>query len=166
MSPIDDHTELQDMLPAASLEMLEPAEMERVMAHIRECAECATLLPEYRDAAAVLPLQLPARPMDAQRAGTVRARLLARARKEQVIPITRKPSWMVYQSSGWLVAAGLTGLLLVHHSVHRPLAYGWLAAGLLVVALLGLGIYSRGQRRRIAELEDRLGGSGPRNRAL
>ncbi len=129
MNLAPDHAELQEMLPEAALEMLDPAEGERVLAHVRDCAECAMLLRQYRDAAAALALQLPARPMGPERSSAVRARLLARARSDRAIPITRKASSMIYQWSGWMVAAGLAGILLVHHSVHRPLDYGWLAAG-------------------------------------
>ena len=164
MSLTSDHAELQEMLPAAALEMLDPDEAKRVLAHVGGCEECALLLRQYRDAAAVLPLQLPARPMSSERTSAVRARLLARARADRAIPITRKASSMIYQWSGWMVAAGLTGILLVHHSVHRPLDYGWLAAGALVVILLGVGIYAVVQRRRVSELEDRLDGPGSMNR--
>jgi hypothetical protein len=164
MSHTPNHAELQEILPAAALEMLDPAEAERVLAHVRDCEECAGLLRQYRDAAAVLALQLPARPMSSERASATRARLLARARSDRAIPITRKASSMIYQWSGWMVAAGLTGILLVHHSVHRPLDHGWLAAGVLVVILLVVGIYAVVQRRRISELEDRLDGPGSMNR--
>lgn len=58
-----------------------------------------------------------------------------------------------------MVAAGLAGILLVHHSVHRPLDHGWLVAGLLVMVLLAVGIYARMQRRRVVELQDRLTGT-------
>jgi hypothetical protein len=164
MSHTHDHAELQDMLPAAALEMLDPGEAERVLGHVRDCEECAGLLRQYRDAAAVLALQLPARPMSSDRASAIRGRLLARARSDHAIPITRKASSMIYQWSGWMVAAGLTGILLVHHSVHRPLDYGWLAAGVLVVILLGVGIYAMVQRRRVSELESRLDGPRSMNR--
>ena len=164
MSPIDNHTELQEMLPEVSLDMLEPADTERVTAHVGDCPECTTQLQEYRDAAAVLAFELTGRRLNVQRAGAIRARLLARARADGAMSISRKASKMVYQWSGWMVAAGLTGVLLVHHSVHRPLDYGWLAAGILVVVSLGLGVYAWAQRSRIAELEDHVGSPRPRDR--
>ena len=164
MSHTPDHAELQEMLPAAAVEMLDPPDAERVLAHVRDCQECAGLLRQYRDAAAVLALQLPARPLSSERSSAIRVALLARARADRAIPITGKASSMIYQWSGWMVAAGLTGILLVHHSVHRPLDYGWLAAGVLVVLLLGLGIYAWVQRRRVSELEGRQPGPGPMNR--
>ena len=158
MSSVAGHGEIQEKLPAAALTMLDPAEMEQVRVHIRECPECARLLEEYRAAATALSLQLPRTPMDPVQSDALRARLLARARANPRKLVTRKVSSMIYQWSGWMVAAGLAGILLVHHSVHRPLDYGWLAAGVLVVALLGLGIYAWVQRRRVAELSDRLTG--------
>ena len=58
-----------------------------------------------------------------------------------------------------MVAAGLAGILLVHHSVHRPLDYGWLAAAFLGVVLLAVGVDARVQRNRLVELERRSGKS-------
>jgi hypothetical protein len=161
------HQELQEMLPAAALEILEPADLEPVLAHVRDCPECAKLLQEYREAAAGLSLRLPARQLDPVRARVLRTRLLARAtgrtdgqgngRTERPARALRLDRWI-----GWAVAAGLAGILLIHHSVHRTLDYGWLAAGVLLVVLLGLGIYARVQRRRVAALEGRLADLGPK----
>ena len=153
MSLTPDHAEVQELLPDAAVEMLDPAEAERVLAHVRNCEECAGLLREYRDAAAVLALQLPARPMSDKRTSAVRSRLLARAGADRAIPTTRKASSMIYQWSGWMVAAGLAGILLVHHSIHRPLDHGWLVAAALGVVVLALGVYGWVQRGRVAELE-------------
>jgi hypothetical protein len=160
MSLTPEHAELQEMLPAAALEILEVTQMEQVIAHIRECPECATLLQEYRDATVGLVLHVPRRRMDVRRAGALRARLMARAQFERAIPVSRKASSMVYQWSGWMVAAGLAGVLLVHHSIHRPLDHGWMVAAVLGVIVLGLGVYSWAQRNRLAELERRQEGSG------
>ena len=151
MSSVPGHTDIQEKLPAAALTILEPAEMEQVRAHIRECPECATLLEEYRDAATVLALQLPQTHMGSARSGALRGRLLGRARAKP--RNTQKASTMIYQWSGWMVAAGLAGILLVHHSVHRPLDYGWLAAAFLGVVLLAVGVYAWVQRNRVMELE-------------
>ena len=153
MSSVPGHMDLQEKLPAAALTMLDAAEMEQVRVHLRECPECAALLEEYRDAATALSFQLPSAPFDAVRNDALRARLLARARVNPRKQVTRKASSMIYQWSGWMVAAGLAGILLVHHSVHRPLDYGWLAAAFLGVVLLAVGIYAWVQRNRVAELE-------------
>jgi hypothetical protein len=55
-----------------------------------------------------------------------------------------------------MVAAGLAGVLLIHHAIHRPLAYGWLAAGALMIALVAVGGYARVQRGRVLALRARL----------
>jgi anti-sigma factor RsiW len=158
MSSVPDHAEIQEQLPAAALAILEPAEMEQVQAHIIVCPECAVQLEEYREAATILSLRLPQALMKTVRSDALRARLLARA-KATPNKVTRKAGSMIYQWSGWMVAAGLAGILLVHHSVHRPLDHGWLAAGLLVMVVLGVGIYAWVQRRRVVELQDRLTGT-------
>lgn len=169
MSLTRGHEELQEMLPAAALEILEPADLEPVLAHVRECQECGELLRQYREVAAALALQLPGRQLDPGRARAVRARLVALARTDHSdraagrdpaaeLPGFRRAASLIYRWSGWMVAAGLTGVLLVHHSVHRPLDYGWLAAGVLVVVILGLGVYAHVQRSRVSALEERLTG--------
>jgi hypothetical protein len=56
---------------------------------------------------------------------------------------------------GWMVAAGLAGLLLVHHSVHRPVDYGWLIAGILTLLVLALAVYALKQRARLTALRNR-----------
>jgi hypothetical protein len=53
-----------------------------------------------------------------------------------------------------MVAAALAGVVLIHHAVHRPIAYGWLAAGILSVVIVGLAMYSRIQRHQVAALEE------------
>jgi hypothetical protein len=53
---------------------------------------------------------------------------------------------------GWMVAAGLAGLPLMHHAIHRPLDYGWLAAGALTIVLVAAGGYARVQRARALTL--------------
>jgi hypothetical protein len=50
----------------------------------------------------------------------------------------------------------MAGVLVVHHAVHRPVAYGWLIAGVLVLLLVALAVYTRGQKERITALEQRL----------
>ncbi len=166
MSLTQSHEELQQMLPAAALGILDPADLAQVLGHVRECQECVRLLQEYREVAAALSLQLPRRQLDPGRGGAVRARLLARASgptriRDDRAAERRARRLRVDQWSGWAVAAGLAGLLLIHHSVHRPLDYGWLATGVLAVVLIGLAIYARVQRSRVSALEDRLGGPGP-----
>ncbi len=153
------HEEIQEMLPAAALEILEGAELQRVLAHAGVCAECGQLLEEYRQVTAALSLQLPpAGQLDPDRSAILRARLLAKTREDRrgVLPGPRRAATLIYQWSGWMVAAGLASVLLVHHSVHRPLDYGWLATGALLAILTAVGIYARVQRDRAAALQDRV----------
>jgi anti-sigma factor RsiW len=158
MSLTPSHEELEEMLPAAALDILQPAELEQVLAYVRNHPECAKLLQEYRDAAAALALELPGRQLDPVRARALRARLMARARTDPAAPLSssRRPSSIIYQWSGWMVAAGLASVLLLHHSVHRPLDYGWLATGALLAILTAVGIYARVQRGRATALEHRV----------
>lgn len=149
------HEEMQEMLPAAALDMLEGAELERLQAHLPGCSSCVELLGQYRDAAASLALLVPAGTMDPARLAAIRTRLMSRVwagrdmKRAGALGLDR---WL-----GWMVAAGLAGILLVHHSVHRTVDYGWLLAGVLTFVLVGLGVYARKQRRRVEELQQRLG---------
>ena len=144
-----DHEELKELLPGAALDILAEAERREVLAHVRGCAECAAELEEYRATAGDLALLLPEAPMSDAGRASVRRRLLGRARAGD----QWRRGW-----AGWAVAAGLAGVLLMHHAVHRPLDYGWLAAGGVTVVLVLVGIYAWVQRARVATLERRLGG--------
>jgi hypothetical protein len=57
------------------------------------------------------------------------------------------------------------GILLVHHSVHRTVDYGWLLAGVLSFVLVGFLVYARKQQRRAAELQQQLEATFPRDPA-
>ena len=145
MNPGPDHEAVQELLAAAALGLLEDAELQRVMAHTSDCPECARLLQEYRETAVNLALMLPPQRLDPARSARTKARLLARVRAEKgkgTIHARTAGRW-----AGWLVAAGLAGIVLMHHSVHRPVDYGWLAAGILALVLVGVGVYARLQRR-------------------
>jgi hypothetical protein len=159
MNQPSQHTEWAELLPAAALDLLEGDELHRVEAHTRECTECSRLLQDYRDAAASIGMGLPSDPLDRDRSQLMRAELLARAgsleprlksgpRPWARFVAARVPAW-----SGWAVAAGLAGVLLVHHGFHRPVAYGWVVAGVLAIILVGVGVYALAQRARVAELE-------------
>jgi hypothetical protein len=158
------HAELEQLLPAAALELLEGNELLEVTAHARECAQCALQLQSYREVVAGLASTLPYRPLDPARSARLRARVLARAAGKSTVlggsapgsTSKKLPAGWWAGSTGWAVAAGLAGLLLVHHSVHRPLAYGWLASGILTLVLLALLLYVGRQRARLSALEVRL----------
>jgi Putative zinc-finger len=153
------HSEVEQLLPAAALEILDGEELARLAAHLEDCTDCTRLLDAYREVVAGLAGTLPEQPFHPARSERLRGRLLARTGRIPIadVPERRRRSpaaadrWI-----GWVVAAGLAGVLMVHHSFHRPVAYGWLAAGLLMLLLLGLGVYVRVQRTRLANLEDRL----------
>jgi hypothetical protein len=153
------HTEVEQLLPAAALEILEGEELVRLFAHLKGCTDCTRLLDVYRELVAGLAGTLPEQPFHPSRSERLRARLVARTGRIPIadVPERRRRSpaaadrWI-----GWVVAAGLAGVLMVHHSFHRPVAYGWLAAGLLMLLLVGLGVYVRVQQTRMANLEDRL----------
>ena len=170
MSTSPTHEELQDLVPAAALELLDPVDLELVREHVRTCTTCARMLEDYRGVTAELALLLPRQAMAPARSTALRARLLARApsRAEHLSPapaVSRaaqqrgRVAFLAGRWAGWSVAAALAGVLLVHHAVHRPLAYGWLVAGGLVILMLALGAYAGGQRRRVSLLEARLAAS-------
>ncbi|HEV2086566.1 MAG TPA: hypothetical protein VGR09_15945 [Gemmatimonadales bacterium] len=153
MNQTPSHQEADEMLPATALEMLEGEDLDRVLAHAGECTECARRLEEYRGAVAALALTLPSQPMQPARKGQLRERLLARARND---PRARARWGGADRWAGWAVAAGLAGVLLVHHGFHRPLAYGWVVAGVVIIALVAVGVYAMVQRGRVSALEERL----------
>ena len=126
-----------------------------MLAHVQGCVECSAELEEYRAAAGELALLLPEARMSDIGRTSVRRRLLARARagNHPRPAVGWRGGW-----AGWVVAAGLAGVLLMHHAVHRPVDYGWLAAGGLTVVIVLLGIYAWVQRSRVAVLRRLLAG--------
>jgi len=154
------HDQLEQLLPAAALEILEGDELLGLTAHVRECPSCEQLLDSYREVLTGWATGLPEQAFDPIRSARVRARLLARMGSGASAPAGRSPArrspgW-IDRWTGWAVAAAMAGVLLVHHSVHRPVAYGWLVAGALILLLLALGVYVRIQRARVRGLEERL----------
>jgi hypothetical protein len=163
MNQTSSHQEVDGLLPAAALEILDSEELGRVLVHAGECSECARRLDDFRRAVAALALALPSQPMPAGRSGQLRERLLARAPNPPASATKTKSAararsrWgSVDRWAGWAVAAGLAGVLLVHHGFHRPLAYGWVVAGIATIALVAFGVYATMQRDRVSALEDRL----------
>jgi hypothetical protein len=152
------HETVEQHLPAAALEILEGEELLGVTAHVEHCAGCARLLESYREVVSSLTSTLPARQLDPGRSAMLRARLLLRAGGSTPLavgpPPARHLSRVMDRWAGWAVAAGLAGLLLIHHSVHQPLAYGWLVAGILTLLILALAVYVRRLRTRLSALEN------------
>lgn len=162
MSDDRTHDDISPLLSAAALDVLEQEELHQVLDHVNGCPDCSRQLAEYREVVARLTFGLPVRPMDASRAAGIRNRLLNRVRSQasdsapslqgrRARVLARVARW-----PGWAVAAGLVGLTLIHHSVHRPLDYGWLAAGVLAVSLAVLALYARKQAARHSALQERM----------
>jgi anti-sigma-K factor RskA len=155
------HDQVEQLLPAAALEILEGDELLEVAAHVQQCARCAGLLESYREVVAGLATRLQDQEFPSDRSARVRARLLARvaggsAAGAGLISHRHRSTGWVGRWGGWAVAAGMAGVLVVHHAIHRPVAYGWLVAGVLVLLLVGLMLYTRAQKERIMALEQRL----------
>lgn len=160
------HDQVRDMLPAAALEILDHAEFQQVLAHTHDCAKCGQMLSEYREAAAALAQLLPHRELDPVRSANLRARLMARVRAEprngsddprrSLVGPSAPRRFIMARWTGWAVAAGLGGVLLMHHSIHRPLAYGWLVAGVLTVVVVAVAGYALIQRGQVSVLQERL----------
>jgi hypothetical protein len=162
MNATSSHHEADELLAAAALETLESEELGRVLAHAADCAECARLLDEYRTVTAALSLGLPLEKLDPTHSLEIRNRLLGRiqgsASKVQRGHVNHPRSRLAALDSwaGWAVAAGLAGVLLMHHGFHRPVAYGWVIAGVLAIVLVVFGVYAVAQRRRVAALKEQL----------
>jgi hypothetical protein len=155
------HREIEQLLPAAALEILEGPELASVLAHAGDCAECTQLLAAQREVVAGLTSTLPEQPLSAVRSERVRARLVARVgnRREPgqtSVSTGKRIRDAAWGWGGWAVAAGMAGILMVHHSIHRPVAYGWLAAGLLMLVAIGLAVSFRIQQRRLSALRREL----------
>jgi len=120
------------MLPGAALEIIDSADLERVLAHARDCADCARRLGEYREAAAAFALALPRRQRDPDRAAAMRARLLTRAREDRRTEARApKIATAISQSARAI-----------------KVAEGWLVAAILAVALVSLGVGASEPPRR------------------
>lgn len=148
------HEELRGLLAAEALDALDGAERQELLAHLEGCAECRAELAELRDAAGAMAYAAPPARLDPARSARVRARLLVRAAADGRAAPRR---WRGLTTGlGWATAAGLATLLLTHHSFHRPLNLGWVAAAALGVALFLVGGYAAAQRRELRVLRKRL----------
>lgn len=149
-----DHQQVQ-----AALAAIAGPDGHALLAHARECPECARALAGVQDALLATLYLPPPRPLASGRAEELRARLLARASgaapSADAKP-ARRPLALAGGVGGWMVAAGLATVLLTHHAFHRPLRMGWLVAALLGMALFGGLLYLLSERRHSAHLRERL----------
>ncbi|MEW5931325.1 MAG: hypothetical protein AB1941_27990 [Gemmatimonadota bacterium] len=149
-----DHRRVQ-----AALAALAGPDGHALLAHLRECPECARALEGVQDALLAALYLPPPHAMDAARHDTVRERLLARASgaaPDASAPPARRPLALAGGVGGWMVAAGLATLLLTHHAFHRPVQFGWVVASVLGAVLFGAALYLLGERRRSERLRERL----------
>lgn len=131
-----------------------------LLAHARECPECARALAGVQDALLATLYLPPPRPLASGRAEELRARLLARASGEAPAAAdakpARRPLALAGGVGGWMVAAGLATMLLTHHTFHQPVQFGWVVASVLGAVLFGAALYLLGERRRTERLRERL----------
>jgi hypothetical protein len=150
----NDHARWRAAMDAGPPEALSDDEVDGMLAHADECADCAPALRDF--AARALAAQAPPVRMEPARAADVRRRVLVGAARARAVPRSRKPRYAAAYPGGWMAAAALVVALLTHHAFHEPLAAGWLAAALFALLALGLGFYVLQQRRRMAELQHQL----------
>ena len=164
MKPEANHEEAEAALAAEALDALGGEEREPLLAHLATCLTCRRELAEFRDAAATLATLAPERAMEPSRSDRVRARLLARAAADAghlatssgppergISRATRSSAWI-----GWLVAAATAAVMLGHHGFHRPVDFGWIAAGILGLLFVGVAAYAARQREKVSALRDRV----------
>ncbi len=128
MSPDMTHEDVQAVLAAEALDALDGAERERVHAHLAGCAECRAELDGLREAAALLAHTAPQIALEPDRSRRLRARLVARAAADRVIPLAPR---------------------------RRSTLPAWLAAAASLLLATGLGVYASGLRGRVGSLEQR-----------
>ena len=149
-----DHARWRAAMGAGPPEAMSDDELEGMLAHADECADCAPALRDF--AARALAAQAPPVRMEAARAADVRRRVLVGTARGHAEPRARRSRYAAAYPGGWMAAAALVVALLTHHAFHEPLEAGWLAAALFALLALGLGHYALQQRRRMAELQHRL----------
>lgn len=161
MSRPHEHDVLRALVAAGRPDALSDEQIDRILRHAAECPDCSVEFSDF--AARAILAQAPELHLDAGHSERLRARVLVHAvpRGEPVraLPAPRR-SLALTRGSGWLAAAAMAVALITHHGFHEPLRAGWLAAGAFALLALGLAIYADHQRRRLAELERRLGSRG------
>lgn len=159
MTSHSEHHELGVVVNRAVPETFSQEHVDRLLRHADECPECAARFHEL--VARAIMAQPGKAELGAERRDRLRERVLSAIRDQpqgQGTAPSRTSHRTLSRAGGWLAAAGLSGALLTHHSFHEPLTSGWLAAAAFGVLALGLGLYSRALKQRVAELEQ--GGAG------
>ena len=137
------HPVAREELGAAALDALDPAEHAALLAHVAECAECRAKLAAYDEAATLLALSLPARPVDVARAAQLRARLLARARAAGAAASTPAATDAAGTRPGRPAALAVAA---ARPARRRPL--GWLAAAAVLAFVVSAALLARATRER------------------
>lgn len=154
MTSPSEHHDLRVVAASGVPETLTREHVDRLLRHAEECPECASRFNEL--AARAIMAQPGKAELTPERRERLRERVLLAIRDQPQRPGTarsRTPHRTFSRAGGWLVAAGLSGALLTHHSFHEPLRSGWLAAAAFGILALGLGLYSWALKQRLAELE-------------
>jgi hypothetical protein len=156
------HEEMRDALAAEAAGALDADGRAALRAHLRECAACRAELDELREAAALMAHAPPAAAMDASAAGRMRARLVARAAADRAAVPSPSPAFAARAAidrpdvdSAARARRTEPGVIPLHRARSGGSRMGWLAAAAAVLLLIGAGMYARGLRARIAELDGR-----------
>lgn len=124
------------------------AEQRALLDHVGECSPCSVAL-------AGIEISQAGQGLDPVRSAEIRSRLLERAANDRRIE-SGASNPRLPAGAGWLAAAGLASLLLTHHAFHEPLRYGWVAAAIIAVIAVGIGVYAVSLRRQLNEMRSRL----------
>jgi hypothetical protein len=145
-----------ELLAASRSGALAEEERTQLLDHIVGCGRCQRALFAVGGEGSLASL-VSDRAMPEPASARIRGRLLARAAAERrggvAAAVARVRATPV---AGWLVAAGLASLLLLHHGFHRPLGLGWPVASVLGVLSFVLLVQLLLERRRASDLRGRL----------
>ncbi|HZG43553.1 MAG TPA: hypothetical protein VEY93_11355, partial [Longimicrobium sp.] len=108
----NDHARWRAAMDAGPPEALSDDELEGMLAHADECADCAPALRDF--AVRALAAQAPPVRMEASRAADVRRRVLVGATRgrAEARTRTRRPGYAAAYPGGWMAAAALVVALL------------------------------------------------------
>lgn len=113
------HEEARELLEAAALDALEPAEQRGVLAHVKTCAECQAELASLRETVGSMALATRVTALSDARSDAVRARLLARARRKVVLLPAGPRQLAIAAGVVFLILLGGSALVLRQRSAMR-----------------------------------------------